>query len=71
MAYADGGSRLIGIPYDPYDYEIDADPYPIWKRMRDEAPLYDNHTYDFYAVTAVRRRARHVGRLAREAADLV
>ena len=51
MAYADGGSRLIGIPYDPYDYEIDADPYPIWKRMRDEAPLYDNHTYDFYAVT--------------------
>jgi hypothetical protein len=26
--------------YDPYDFEIDADPYPIWKRLRDEAPLY-------------------------------
>ena len=28
------------IYYDPYDFEIDSDPYPIWKRMRDEAPLY-------------------------------
>ena len=24
--------------YDPYDFEIDADPYPVWKRLRDEAP---------------------------------
>ena len=31
---------MTGIYYDPYDYEIDADPYPVWKRMRDEAPLY-------------------------------
>ncbi len=23
--------------YDAYDFEIDADPYPIWKRMRDES----------------------------------
>ncbi len=22
------------IYYDPYDFEIDADPYPIWKRLR-------------------------------------
>lgn len=22
--------------YDPYDFGIDADPYPVWKRMRDE-----------------------------------
>ena len=51
LASADGGSRLTGIYYDPYDYEIDADPYPVWKRMRDEAPLYYNDTHDFYAVT--------------------
>ena len=25
--------------YDPFDIEIDKDPYPIWRRMRDEAPL--------------------------------
>jgi cytochrome P450 len=39
------------IYYDPYDPEIDADPYPVWKRLRDEAPLYYNEKYDFYAVT--------------------
>src|SRR5205823_14776838 len=39
------------IYYDPYDFEIDADPYPIWKRLRDEAPLYYNEQYDFYAVS--------------------
>lgn len=37
--------------YDPYDFEIDANPYPIWKRMRDEAPLYYNEKYDFYALS--------------------
>jgi cytochrome P450 len=37
--------------YDPYDFEIDADPYPIWKRMRDEAPLYYNERYDFFALS--------------------
>jgi cytochrome P450 len=39
------------IYYDPYDYDIDVDPYPLWKRMRDEAPLYYNERYDFYALT--------------------
>ncbi|MEX1009650.1 MAG: cytochrome P450 [Acidimicrobiia bacterium] len=39
------------IYYDPYDFEIDADPYPIWKRMRDEMPLYRNDRFDFYAVS--------------------
>ena len=37
--------------YDPYDADIDADPYPVWKRMRDEAPLYYNEQHDFYALT--------------------
>ena len=37
--------------YDPYDFEIDEDPYPIWKRLRDEAPLYYNEKYDFYALS--------------------
>jgi len=39
------------IYYDPYDLEIDVDPYPLWKRMRDEAPLYYNERYDFYAIS--------------------
>lgn len=37
--------------YDPYDYAIDADPYPVWRRLRDEAPLYHNEKYGFYALS--------------------
>jgi cytochrome P450 len=37
--------------YDPYDLEIDANPHPVFKRLRDEAPLYYNDKYDFYAVS--------------------
>jgi cytochrome P450 len=37
--------------YDPYDVGIDADPYPTFRRLRDEAPLYFNETHDFYAVS--------------------
>jgi len=37
--------------YDPYDFEIDSDPYPIWRRLRDEQPLYYNDKHDFWAVT--------------------
>jgi hypothetical protein len=39
------------IYYDPYDFEIDSDPYPVWKRLRDERPLYYNERYDFYALS--------------------
>ncbi len=39
------------IYYDPYDFEIDSDPYPIWRRLRDERPLYYNERYDFFAVS--------------------
>lgn len=37
--------------YDPYDFEIDTDPYPVWRRLQDEAPLYYNEKYDFYALS--------------------
>jgi cytochrome P450 len=37
--------------YDPFDYSIDADPHPTWRRMRDEAPLYRNDEFDFYALS--------------------
>ena len=28
--------------FDPYDVEINADPYPVFRRLREEAPLYYN-----------------------------
>jgi cytochrome P450 len=37
--------------YDPYDFEIDTDPYPIFRRLREEVPLYYNARYDFFAVS--------------------
>jgi cytochrome P450 len=40
-----------GVYYDPYDFDIDADPYPIWRRLREEQPLYYNERYDFYALS--------------------
>jgi cytochrome P450 len=39
------------VHYDPYDFDIDSDPYPVWKRLRDERPLYYNDQYDFYALS--------------------
>jgi cytochrome P450 len=37
--------------FDPYDFALDADPYPVWARLRDEQPLYYNEQYDFYALS--------------------
>jgi cytochrome P450 len=37
--------------YDPYDIDINADPYPIYARLRDEAPIYHNETYDFWMLS--------------------
>jgi len=39
------------IHYDPFDYSIDLDPHPVWRRMRDEAPLYRNDEFGFYALS--------------------
>ena len=39
------------IYYDPYDPDLQLDPYPIFRRMREEAPLYYNEKHDFYAVS--------------------
>jgi len=37
--------------YDPYDYEIDKDPHPIWERMREEQPLYYNQRHGFWCLS--------------------
>lgn len=37
--------------YDPYDPAIDRDPHPVWRRLRDEAPLYYNEEHGFYALS--------------------
>lgn len=37
--------------YDPYDVNITANPYPTFARLRDEAPLYYNERYNFWAIS--------------------
>ncbi|HZQ34016.1 MAG TPA: cytochrome P450 [Mycobacterium sp.] len=39
------------VTLDPYDYEFHEDPYPIYKRLRDEAPLYHNEELKFWALS--------------------
>ncbi|OBH20491.1 cytochrome P450 [Mycobacterium sp. E3247] len=39
------------VRFDPYDVELIADPYPMFARLREEAPLYYNAEYDFFAVS--------------------
>lgn len=44
-----------------YDRELYASPYTMYRRLRDEAPLYYNAAYDFYAVSRFDDAARVLG----------
>ena len=39
------------IYWDPFDTESDADPYDIWRRLRDQHPAYRNERHGFYALS--------------------
>ena len=39
------------VDYSPYAYQIHDDPYPVYARLRAEAPLYRNQTLDFWALS--------------------
>jgi cytochrome P450 len=41
----------IDVYYDMYDRDIYASPYETYRRLRNDAPLYYNEKYDFYAVS--------------------
>jgi cytochrome P450 len=43
--------QATDIKYDPYDLDIDDDPYPTWERLREEAPLYWNAEHGFWALS--------------------
>jgi cytochrome P450 len=44
-------SATSEVHFDPYDVDLIADPYPTFRRLREEAPLYHNEQYDFYALS--------------------
>lgn len=43
--------RTVDPILDPYDYDFHEDPYPYYKRLRDEAPLYRNDALNFWALS--------------------
>ncbi len=43
-------TRDGSVYYDPFDVDINADPYPTFKRLRDEAPIYYNERYDIWTL---------------------
>jgi cytochrome P450 len=44
-------SAAHDVYYDPYNIELNADPYPMFRRLREESPLYYNSEHDFYAIS--------------------
>ena len=44
-------AATVGLVLDPYDYDFHENPYPYYKRLRDEAPLYRNDDLNFWALT--------------------
>jgi hypothetical protein len=39
------------LEFDPYSYEVHEDPYPFYRRLRDEAPVYWNERVGFWALS--------------------
>ena len=39
------------LDFDPFSDVFFNDPYPTYRRLRDEAPVYYNEIYDFYAIS--------------------
>ena len=44
-------AETVELVLDPYDYDFHEDPYPYYRRLRDEAPLYRNEALNFWALT--------------------
>jgi cytochrome P450 len=44
-------SAASDVYFDPYDVGLNADPYPMFRRLREEVPLYYNEQHDFYALS--------------------
>ena len=39
------------VEFDPYDWKTHEDPYPVYARLREEAPVYYSEKRDFWALS--------------------
>ena len=51
MTISAENSAVRDVYFDPYDVELNANPYPVFRRLREEHPLYYNAQHDFYALS--------------------
>lgn len=58
---------LTEIEWDPYDDALDLEPYAVWRRLRNERPLYRNDRHDFWALS----RYTDVHAASRDAATFI
>lgn len=42
---------MTDVYWDPFDKAIDLDPHPVWRRLRDDHPVYRNDKLDFWALS--------------------
>lgn len=42
---------ITPVVFNPYDYDFHDDPYPTYKRLRDESPIYHNPDLGFWALS--------------------
>jgi cytochrome P450 len=60
--------------YDPWNVEIDLDPYPVYRRLRDEVPVYYNEHHDFWGISRyvdVEAALKDTGRLSSAKGDIL
>ena len=53
------------VEFDPFSDDFFNDPTEMYRRLRDEAPVYFSEKYGFYALLPLRRRARRASGLGR------
>jgi cytochrome P450 len=42
---------MTSLEYDPFSLALEDDPYPTYRRLRDEAPLYHSDKWEFWALS--------------------
>ncbi|MFF0814189.1 cytochrome P450 [Rhodococcus sp. NPDC003318] len=45
------GALIHPVVFNPYDYDFHDDPYPTYRRLREESPLYHNPDIGFWALS--------------------
>jgi hypothetical protein len=54
-----GAMTRAKLVFDPFSEAHYSDPYETYRRLRDEAPVYYNEQYDFYALAGTRMLHQH------------